>query len=148
MLASHGPANQSIASLRRRATILRPSRRCCMGDRALPRHLWPVLALLALSVLINYIDRVNLSLAAPMLKDELGISASQLGFLFSAFFWTYACFQVVSGWLVDRYDANWIIAIGFFLWSCATAVTGVVHAFAVLFAVRLVLGIGESVAYP
>ena len=119
-----------------------------MGDRALPRHLWPVLALLALSVLINYIDRVNLSLAAPMLKDELGISASQLGFLFSAFFWTYACFQLVSGWLVDRYDANWIIAIGFFLWSCATAVTGVVHAFAVLFAVRLVLGMGESVAYP
>ncbi len=119
-----------------------------MGERSLSRHLWRVLVLLALSVLINYIDRVNLSLAAPMLKDELGISASQLGLLFSAFFWTYASFQLISGWLVDRYDASWVIAAGFFLWSCATAVTGIVHAFAVLFAVRLVLGVGESVAYP
>jgi ACS family D-galactonate transporter-like MFS transporter len=119
-----------------------------MQEGALPRHLWRVLVLLGLSVLINYIDRVNLSLAAPTIKDELGISASQLGLLFSAFFWTYACFQLVSGWLVDRYDANWVIAIGFFLWSMATAVTGVVHAFVALFVVRLVLGIGESVAYP
>jgi MFS family permease len=106
------------------------------------------LLLLGVSVFINYIDRGNLSIAAPALKDELGLTASQLGFLLSAFFWTYATFQPVSGWLVDRFDVNWVLALGFFLWSAATAFTGLVHHFAALLAVRFVLGVGESVAYP
>ncbi|MBI4876153.1 MAG: MFS transporter [Acidobacteria bacterium] len=109
---------------------------------------WRVLILLVVSVAINYIDRGSLSLAAPLLKDELGISASQLGLLLSSFFWTYATFQIVSGWLVDRYDVNWILAGGFFLWSMATAVTGLVNGFGMLVAMRLLLGVGESVAYP
>lgn len=107
-----------------------------------------VLVLLGISVFINYIDRGNLSIAAPMLKDELRLPASQLGILLSAFFWTYACMQPISGWLVDRLNVNWVIAGGFFLWSSATAATGMVHAFSALLAVRLLLGIGESVAYP
>jgi len=107
-----------------------------------------VLVLLFLSVFINYIDRSNLSIAAPLIKDELGISASQLGMLLSAFFWTYSCCQLLSGWLVDRFDVKWVFAAGFFLWSSATAVTGLVHSLALLVVVRVVLGIGESVAYP
>jgi MFS family permease len=110
--------------------------------------LWLVLILLALSVFINYIDRGNLSIAAPLLKNELHLSNSQLGLLLSSFFWTYALFQLVSGWLVDRFNVNWVIAGGFFLWSAATAATGLVQGFAVLFLLRLILGIGESVAYP
>jgi ACS family D-galactonate transporter-like MFS transporter len=106
------------------------------------------LALLAVSVFINYIDRSNLSVAAPMLKDELGLSASQLGILLSSFFWTYGLFQILSGWLVDRFNVNWVMAAGFFLWSAATSVTGLLHGFAALLVVRLVLGMGESVAYP
>ena len=107
-----------------------------------------VVILLVLSVSINYIDRGNLSIAAPLLKDELGISASQLGILLSSFFWTYAAFQILAGWLVDRFDVNWVLAVGFFLWSAATATTGLIHGFAVLLVLRLLLGIGESVAYP
>jgi MFS transporter, ACS family, D-galactonate transporter len=107
-----------------------------------------VLALLAVSVFINYIDRGNLSIAAPMLKDELGMTGSQLGILLSAFFWTYGFSQILSGWLVDRFSVSWIMAIGFFLWSAATGITGLVHGFASLLVVRLVLGVGESVAYP
>jgi ACS family D-galactonate transporter-like MFS transporter len=114
----------------------------------IPRPLAIVLALLAISVFINYIDRGNLSIAAPFLKDELGISATQLGILLSAFFWTYACLQPLAGWLVDRFDVNWIFAGGFLLWSAATAATGLVHTFAMLFLLRLLLGVGESVAYP
>jgi MFS transporter, ACS family, D-galactonate transporter len=106
------------------------------------------LALLAISVFINYIDRGNLSVAAPMLKDELGLSASQLGILLSSFFWTYGFFQILSGWLVDRFNVNWVMAAGFFVWSAATAVTGLLHGFAALLVIRLVLGMGESVAYP
>jgi MFS family permease len=107
-----------------------------------------ILALLVVSVFINYIDRGNLSIAAPMLKDELHLSASQLGILLSSFFWTYAAFQLISGWLVDRFAVGWVMAAGFFLWSMATAATGLMHGFLLLLIVRLVLGIGESVAYP
>jgi MFS family permease len=110
--------------------------------------LWAVLLLLVASVSINYVDRGNLSIAAPLLKDELAITPSQLGILLSSFFWTYSVFQVVSGWLVDRFDVNWIIAGGFLLWSVATAATGLIRGFAVLIVLRLVLGIGESVAFP
>jgi MFS transporter, ACS family, D-galactonate transporter len=107
-----------------------------------------VVILLALSVLINYIDRSNLSIAAPLIKDELGLSTSQLGTLLSAFFYTYALLQIPAGWLVDRFDVKWVFAAGFFLWSAATAVTGILHGFVALLAIRVVLGVGESVAFP
>jgi ACS family D-galactonate transporter-like MFS transporter len=116
--------------------------------KGIPGTLVVVLVLLALSVFINYVDRGNLSIAAPMLKDELHLTASQLGILLSAFFWTYACLQPFSGWLVDRWNVNWVFAAGFFLWSAATATTGIVHTFAALLVLRLLLGIGESVAFP
>src|SRR3989440_5760611 len=107
-----------------------------------------VIALMALAALINYIDRGNLSIAAPLLKGELGLSFSQVGILLSSFFWTYSLFLPVSGWLADRFDAKWVMAFGFFLWSGATAATGGLHTFAALLAARLILGMGESVAYP
>src|ERR1700676_4844681 len=116
--------------------------------KSIPGALLIVLLLLAISAFINYVDRGNLSIAAPMLKDELGISALQLGVLLSAFFWTYACLQPFSGWLVDRWNVNWVFAVGFFLWSAATAATGMVHTFAALMILRLLVGLGESVAYP
>ena len=107
-----------------------------------------VLFLLCVSVLINYIDRSNLSIAAPLLQTELGISNTQMGALLSAFFWTYALMQTSAGWLVDRFDVKWVFAIGFFLWSSATAVTGALHGFIALLLIRVILGIGESVAFP
>src|SRR5258708_13655179 len=107
-----------------------------------------VLVLLGLSVFINYIDRANLSVAAPLLKSELGLSASQLGILLSAFFWTYSCMQIPVGWLVDRFEVKWVFAIGFFIWSAAPAFTGVVHTFVPLLPLRLVLGVGHPLAYP
>ncbi len=107
-----------------------------------------ILLLLGLSVLINYIDRSNLSIAAPLIKDELHISASQLGTLLSAFFWTYALLQIPAGWLVDRFDVKYVFAAGFFLWSAATAVTGALHGFIALLIIRVILGVGESIAFP
>jgi len=118
------------------------------SSEKVPPALVGVLALLGLSVFINYIDRANLSVAAPLLKGELGLSPAQLGILLSAFFWTYACMQIPVGWLVDRFDVKWVYAIGFFVWSAATAFTGMAHSFAMLLVIRVILGIGESVAYP
>ncbi|HUJ30799.1 MAG TPA: MFS transporter [Candidatus Acidoferrum sp.] len=107
-----------------------------------------VLILLTLSVFLNYIDRGSLSIAAPLVKDELGLSPWQLGLLLSSFFWTYTAFQIPAGWLVDRFDVGWVLAFGFFVWTGATAITGAMHAFAALLVVRLILGFGEAVAYP
>jgi len=106
------------------------------------------LALLVVSVFLNYVDRGNLSIAAPLLKNELALSVSQLGILFSAFFWTYTAMLFVCGWFVDRFDVNRVLALGFLLWSLATAATGLVSGFATLLVARLVLGFGESVAFP
>ncbi len=108
--------------------------------------LW--LSLLAISILINYVDRGNLAVAAPLLKDELRISATQIGVLITAFFWTYTAVLAFSGWLVDRFDVNWVLAIGFIIWSMATAATGLAYTFGLLLVARMLLGLGESVAFP
>jgi ACS family D-galactonate transporter-like MFS transporter len=118
------------------------------SEKAIASRMNVVLFLLGLSVLINYIDRSNLSIAASLIKDELNISPLQLGTLLSAFFWPYALMQIPAGWLVDRFDVRWVFALGFFLWSGATAVTGFLHGFAALLIIRAILGLGESVAFP
>ena len=114
----------------------------------IPRALWCILALMVVSVAINYIDRGSLSTAAPLLAADMAVPPKQLGLLLSAFFWTYALLQVASGWLVDRYEVKWVMAIGFFVWSMATAATGFAASFGFLLLFRLLLGVGESVAYP
>jgi MFS family permease len=106
------------------------------------------LILLVICLLINYVDRGNLSVAAPLLKTEFQLSPSQLGILFAAFFTTYTAMQFVIGWLVDHFEANWILTTGFLLWSLATVAAGLARGFVLLLSMRLILGIGESVALP
>ena len=118
------------------------------GRSGVSKALRPVLVLLVVSIAVNYFDRGSLSIAAPKLKDELHISVSQLGILLSALFWTYASFQLVSGWLVDRFPVEWVLPTGFFLWSLAEAGTGVATGFSGLFVLQLMVGMGESVSYP
>ncbi|MGC1383834.1 MAG: MFS transporter [Candidatus Acidiferrales bacterium] len=106
------------------------------------------LVLLGLAILINYIDRGNFSVAAPLLKDELHLNNTQIGVLITAFFWTYTLVMVVSGWIVDRFNVGWVLAAGFAIWSLATVATGLAQGIALLFVCRLALGAGESVAFP
>lgn len=128
------------------AVSARPSE--SQSESAHLKSLSPVVALLAISTFINYIDRGSLSLAVPLLKVELQLSPWQLGILLSSFFWTYTGFQIISGWLVDRFNVTWVLAGGFFIWTIATATTGFVHGFQMLLVMRLILGAGESVAFP
>jgi MFS family permease len=107
-----------------------------------------VLILLVFSVAINYLDRGALSVSAPLLRRELSLSPTQMGLLFSAFFWSYSVFQLASGWLVDRYDVKRVFGAGFALWSLATASVAWIAGFGWLLCARVILGIGESVAYP
>jgi ACS family D-galactonate transporter-like MFS transporter len=114
------------------------------------RPAWGVLALLVASGLLNYVDRSNLSIGATDIQRELHLTNYQLGVLLSAFFWTYALSQLLyfAGWLVDRRNVCWVLAGGVALWSLATGACGLVNSLAVLFGLRLLLGAGESVAYP
>ena len=119
-------------------------------DPRIPAALRAILILMVVSVALNYIDRTSLSTAAPLLQrsDDLAIPPAKMGVLLSAFFWTYATLQLLSGWLVDRYGVRWVMAGGFFIWSVSTAATGWVQGFGALLLMRLLLGSGESVAYP
>ena len=107
-----------------------------------------LLALLVLAVGINYVDRGSLSVAKTEVSAEFRLDPVEMGLLFSAFFWSYAVCQIAAGWFVDRYNVKWVYAAGFLLWSLATLATGFVNGFAALFAMRLLLGLGESVAFP
>ncbi len=107
-----------------------------------------MVVLIGISVFINYIDRGNLSTAATLVKHELHLTATQLGFLLTAFFITYMPMQPVVGWLVDKFTASRVLVVGFLLWSLATILSGFAGGFAMLFACRLLLGIGESVSFP
>jgi ACS family D-galactonate transporter-like MFS transporter len=86
---------------------------------------WALVGLLVLSVLINYVDRSNLAMAAPLLQPQLHINAAQMGALLSAFSWTYALLQLfgVSGYLADRYPVGWVFVGGYLLWTLATLAT-------------------------
>ena len=109
---------------------------------------WRLLALLVAAVFINYIDRSNLSVSAEEITRELSLTPSQMGMLLSGFFYTYAACQLLSGWLIDRFEVHLVFGIGFLIWSLATAATGFVGGFYSLMGFRLLLGFGESVAYP
>jgi MFS family permease len=114
-----------------------------------PRGLhWFALALLVLSICINYADRGNLGVAAKSLERELHLGQAELGTLLGAFSITYAVSQFFAGKLIDRWNVNWLYAAAFFLWSAATGATGLTNTFAEIFLLRLVLGIAESIAYP
>jgi ACS family D-galactonate transporter-like MFS transporter len=117
---------------------------------SLSRAAWVVLILLAISGFLNYFDRSNLAVGATDIQHSLHLTDYDLGLLQSAFFWLYAAMQFlgIAGWLVDRFNVGWILAAGFLVWSGATALTGVAQTFAMIFALRLLLGIGESIAYP
>lgn len=100
------------------------------------------------AVFINYIDRGNLATAAPMIQDELHLSASQLGVLLSAFYYGYVVCMPAMGWLAERYGAKPVLAAGITIWSVATLTTGFAGSFVTLLVLRVLLGIGESVAFP
>jgi MFS family permease len=109
---------------------------------------WTIVGLLAAVLFINYVDRGAVPTAAHLIQDDLGLSPQQLGLLMSAFWWLYALLQFPVGWLVERFGAQRLLSAGLALWACATMLVGVVHSFGALLALRLLLGVGESVGFP
>jgi MFS transporter, ACS family, D-galactonate transporter len=109
---------------------------------------WFVVILLALGMVIAYVDRANLSvvLALPDFRQLFRLTDADRGVLNSAFFWTYALLQIPAGWLIDRYGAKIPYAAGFLFWGIVSAATGLVQNVNQLIGARLLLGIGESVS--
>ncbi|MDP9086761.1 MAG: MFS transporter, partial [Pseudomonadota bacterium] len=103
---------------------------------------------LALLVLLNYADRGALAIAAPKLKAELMLSATGFGIAVSAFAWVYAPAQLLVGWLSDRFCVYRMVAVGLAIWALATILTSFAGGLATLIALRVMLGVGEGVAFP
>ncbi|MEV0948561.1 MFS transporter [Rhodococcus sp. NPDC049939] len=107
-----------------------------------------IAVMLFVTVVINYMDRANLSIALPAIADEMDLSTAQQGLLLSAFGWTYAALQIPGGWLVDRIPPRVLYPACLILWSAATVFMGIVGGFLALIALRLLVGVFEAPAYP
>ena len=109
---------------------------------------WWIVGLLFLAVLVNYIDRNNLSVAAVPVMEEFDFSPSTAGALMSAFFWTYTLLQIPSGWVVDRFGFRWTYGVAFLLWSLSSAALGLARSFGQIFGLRMMLGASQAVVQP
>jgi MFS family permease len=107
-----------------------------------------VLLIICLMYLILYVDRVNISTAAPLIKADLNLTNTQLGLAFSAFAYPYALFQLIGGYFGDKFGPRLTLCVCSLIVCAATAVTGLVGGFASLFAARLALGVGEGATFP
>jgi ACS family D-galactonate transporter-like MFS transporter len=111
---------------------------------------WSIVVLLALGLLISFVDRTSLSaaLADKSFVREFALTSVERGWLNSAVFWSYGFVQMPMGWLVDRYGVKWPYTICFTLWCIAAAVTGLVTTLSALIIMRLLIGVAESVVIP
>jgi sugar phosphate permease len=109
---------------------------------------WFVLTIISLMYMVTYIDRSNISVAAPAMAKEFSLSKIELGLVFSAFIWAYAIGQIPGGWLADRFGPRRVLLIIVPFWSLMTSATAFATGMTSLFAVRFVFGLGEAGAFP
>src|SRR6202521_2681905 len=118
------------------------------GTSSVPRRRWGVALLLGFGVLVNYFDRVNLSVSRDALQASFGISAVMFGYLSSAYNWTYASLQLPSGLLLDRFGVRRVGIISTMIWSVASFAAAISTGLGGLFGARFLLGIGEAPTFP
>ena len=104
--------------------------------------------LLGAAVFLNYVDRGAVGIAAPLMQSDLKLSATAFGLVASAFFWVYGPVQLVVGWLVDRFSVYRLMSWGLLVWAAATLLMGFAGGFLSLLVLRVLLGVGESIAFP
>ena len=115
---------------------------------------WLIVVILFVVTAVNYADRATISLAGPVVSKDLGLNAAQMGFIFSAFGWSYVLAQLPGGWLLDRFGSKIVYGLSIFTWSVLTAAQGLVgfltggFAVFVLFTLRFLLGVAESPSFP
>ncbi|WP_368389715.1 MFS transporter [Maribacter sp. 1_MG-2023] len=109
---------------------------------------YQILTMIFVTVVINYLDRTNISIAAGAIKEELGITAIQMGYIFSAFGWTYSLLQIPGGIVADKVKSRILYPLIMVLWSIATLVQGLVNSFTALLGLRTSIGMFEAPSYP
>lgn len=115
---------------------------------------WIVVAVLFFITVINYADRATISLAGPEMAKELNFDSVTLGYIFSAFGWSYVIAQLPGGWFLDRFGSKVVYALSIFFWSLFTLMTGLVGfltgfaAVATLFCLRFLVGASEAPSFP
>jgi ACS family glucarate transporter-like MFS transporter len=109
---------------------------------------WSLMILLGAAMLFCYAQRSALGVAAKSMSDDLGFNPATTGVLLSSFFWVYAFMQMPSGWLVDRFGVRRTYAISFIFWSLMSVLTGLANGLAALILLRVLLGVGQAVAFP
>src|SRR6201981_3854229 len=109
---------------------------------------WYILGLICLMYLITYLDRVNISTAAPVISKEFGFDKVTMGAIFSAFVWAFAIFQVPGGWLGARFGPRRVLTIIVAYWSVMTAATAAATSAISFVIIRFLFGIGEAGAFP
>ncbi|MDO6516957.1 MFS transporter [Zobellia uliginosa] len=112
------------------------------------RKRYNILAMVFITVVINYLDRSNISVAAFAMKEDIGLSNVQMGYVFSAFGWTYACLQIPGGIIADKFPTRILYSLIMALWSVATLIQGMVSSFAALIGLRASIGVFEAPSYP
>jgi len=108
----------------------------------------PILALVAVGTMINYLDRTVLGIAAPFLTKDLALSAAQMGMVFSAFSWSYAALQIPGGIFLDRFGTRLTYFIAVVFWSVFTGMMGVVRSLNALILTRIGVGVFEAPCFP
>jgi MFS family permease len=109
---------------------------------------YKVLAFTLALTAISYLDRVRISMAAPAIKADLGLSDTQMGYIFSAFMISYALFEIPAGWMADRFGPRVTLVRIVIWWTIMSALTGAAMGFWSLFVVRLLFGMGEAGTFP
>ncbi len=129
-------------------THIRPSRRRPSGTGRAGRGRWGIAGVLGVGMFVNYIDRVNLSIAAPAIMRDFDIDAAQMGLVASAFLWTYALLQMPIGSIIDRIGVRWVNRVAVLLWAAASFLSAAAGGLGLLLISRLVLGVGEAPTIP
>jgi D-galactonate transporter len=124
------------------------ARDALLPQRLPTRRRWFMLSLLLIATIINYIDRVNISIAAPFMAKDLGLDKIEMGLIFSAFAWTYALALVPAGFIADRFGSRVTYGVSLISWSAVTVCQGFATGFASLFGLRLAVGAMEAPAFP
>jgi sugar phosphate permease len=116
--------------------------------KKVPKRRWGIGALLGIGVLINYIDRIGLSVAAPQIQEAFHLTPVDMGLLFSAFAWSYSLLQIPVGMVLDRFGPTRVGRWGALLWGVASTITAFSSGFAGIFVARILLGVAEAPAFP
>ncbi|HZR40766.1 MAG TPA: MFS transporter, partial [Ktedonobacteraceae bacterium] len=109
---------------------------------------WGIAILLGAGIVINYFDRVNISVALTPVQQQFHLTAGEMGIILSAFFWSYTLLQLPVGAWLDKLGIQWLMRIGTILWTIATLMITIVNGFGLVLVARLLLGVGEAPAFP